>query len=95
MSWNYAELSRMAKEAGGPEKLVEDLIESGKTSGKVEMLPWVGLAAAAGFGLSKLIDHLTAKIKESQAAGEAAKAEIIQGIKEYDETHGVDQAELD
>ncbi len=87
MSWPYAELSKMAKDAGGPEKLVELLVESGKASGRLEMLPWLGVAAIAGAGITKLVDHLAAKRKESQAAVEAAKAEIIQGIKEYDASH--------
>lgn len=94
MSWNYAELSQLAKEAGGPEKLVEQLIESGKASGRTEMLPLVAAAAAAGFGIAKLIDHFTTKVKESKAAVEEAKAEIIQGIKEYDASREVEENTL-
>jgi len=30
MEWNYAELSRMAKRGGGPEKFVNTLIKSGE-----------------------------------------------------------------
>jgi len=30
MSWSYAELSKLAKENGGPEKLVDLLVNSGK-----------------------------------------------------------------
>lgn len=39
MSWNYAELSAEAKKCGGPEKYVEKLINSGK----MDMVPWIGV----------------------------------------------------
>jgi ribosomal protein S18 acetylase RimI-like enzyme len=40
MAWDYAELSKMAKANGGPEKLMDVLINSGKR----EMFPWLGVA---------------------------------------------------
>ena len=87
MSWNYAELSAEAKKNGGPEKLVEKLINSGKA----EMVPWIGVAAvsgiAIGIGIQKLIDYFSAKKAESKEAIEEAKREIIQGIKAYDAEH--------
>lgn len=42
MAWDYAELSKMAKANGGPEKLMDVLINSGKK----EMFPWLGVAVA-------------------------------------------------
>ena len=87
MSWDYAELSAEAKKNGGPEKLVEKLINSGKA----EMVPWIGVAAvggiAIGIGIQKLIDYFSAKKAESKEAVEEAKREIIQGIKAYDAEH--------
>ena len=44
MAWDYAELLKMAKANGGPEKLVDLLINSGKR----KMFPWLGVAAAVG-----------------------------------------------
>lgn len=44
MKWNYAELSKMAKSAGGPEVLAEVLIQSGKN----KMIPWVIFAGVSG-----------------------------------------------
>ena len=82
MAWDYAELSKAAKEAGGPEKLMDLLIEAGKDSGHKEMLPIVGIALGIGAlgyaGISKKI---------SPEAVEAAKAELIKGIEEYDAAH--------
>lgn len=39
--WDYAELSKAAKMAGGPEKYVEMLESASKDAGKMEMLPWI------------------------------------------------------
>ena len=95
MSWDYAELSKAAKAAGGPEKLVNLIEEGGKSVGRIEgqssMLPWLGLAALGASALTagaiKLIEYLKAKKAISQAAVDEAKAELIQGIKDYDATH--------
>lgn len=91
MAWNYAELSKAAKEAGGPEKLMDLLIESGKDTGHKEMLPVVGIALGIGAlgyaGISKLVKFFKKKKKISPEAVEAAKAELIKGIEEYDAAH--------
>lgn len=44
-NWDYAELSKAAKAAGGPEKYVDMLEQASKDAGKMEMLPWLGAAA--------------------------------------------------
>ena len=49
-NWDYAELSKAAKAAGGPEKYVDMLEQASKDAGKMEMLPWLG-AAAVGASL--------------------------------------------
>ena len=84
MSWNYAELSKLAKKAGGPEKLVNILIDSGKNT----MKPWLIVAALGGSAFTlvvqKIIKYFRNKKKISDAEVEAAKKELIQGIKDYD-----------
>ena len=91
MAWNYAELSKMAKASGGPEKLMELLINSGKR----KMYPWIGVAFGAGFAAAaaayKVYKYLSDK--ESDTEIELAKQELIQGIKDYDATH--DEAHSD
>ena len=95
MAWDYAELSKAAKAAGGPEKLVNLIEEGGKSIGRIEgqssMVPWIGLAAlgASAFtaGVIKWREYLKEKKAISQAAVEEAKAELIQGIKDYDASH--------
>ena len=87
MSWDYAELSKAAKAAGGPEALTELLIQSGKN----QMVPWVALFSAVGIGagicVTKAIEFFRNRKKISEQDVELAKQEIIRGINEYDATH--------
>ncbi len=84
MGWNYAELSKLAKANGGPEKLVDLLIKSGEK----KVLPWVGVAFAGGIvltiGIQKIIEYFSHKKTISSDEVESAKKEVIQGIKDYD-----------
>lgn len=87
MSWNYAELSKAAKAAGGPEALTELLVQSGKS----KMAPWIVvftlIGTGIGVGITKAVDYFKEKKKVSDQAVEAAKKELIQGIKDYDAAH--------
>lgn len=92
-NWDYAELSKAAKVAGGPEKYVEMLELASKEAGKMEMLPWLGVAAVGASLLTattiKVVDYFKSRKKnnEIEIEIEKAKAEIINGIKEYDAAH--------
>ena len=90
-NWDYAELSRAAKAAGGPEKYVEMLECASRDAGKMEMLPWVGVAAVGASLLTvaavKVVDFFKSKKRQNQEDIEAAKQEIIAGIKAYDAEH--------
>lgn len=87
-NWDYAELSKAAKAAGGPEKYVEMLELVSKEAGKMEMLPWLGVAAVGASLLTaatiKVVDYFKSRKKNNETEIEKAKAEIINGIKEYD-----------
>lgn len=48
-NWDYAELSKAAKAAGGPEKYVEMLELTSKAAGKMEMLPLDWSCCCRGF----------------------------------------------
>ena len=58
-NWDYAELSKAAKAAGGPEKYVEMLERASRDAGKMEMLPWVGVVAVG----ASLLTVATVKVK--------------------------------
>lgn len=87
MKWDYAELSKMAKANGGPEKFVDLLIKSGKR----KMFPFIGVAAVLGVTVTlvsqKAYKYLSDKKAESNTEIELDKQELIQGIKDYDATH--------
>ena len=89
--WDYAELSKAAKVAGGPEKYVEMLERASRDAAKMEMLPWVGVAAVGASLLTvaavKVVDCFKSKKRQNQEDIEAAKQEIIAGIKAYDAEH--------
>ena len=90
-NWDYAELSKAAKAAGGPEKYVEMLECASRDAGKMEMLPCVGVAAVGASLLTvaavKVVDFFKSKKRQNQEDIEAAKQEIIAGIKAYDAEH--------
>lgn len=90
-NWDYAELSKVAKAAGGPEKYVDMLEKVSKDAGKIEMAPWIGVAAIGASLLTaatiKVVDYFKSKKKNNEAEIEKATEEIIKGIKEYDATH--------
>lgn len=91
MSWDYAELSKVAKNVGGPEKLMDILVEHGKGIGHKEMLPIVGIALGIGVlgcaGIQKVVKYFKGKAEIPQDAVQCAKEELIQGIKDYEEKH--------
>lgn len=91
MAWDYAKLSKVAKDVGGPEKLMDLLFEAGKDAGHKEMLPIIGIALGIGAllyaGISELLRFFKKKEQISPEEVEVAKAELIKGIEEYDVTH--------
>lgn len=89
-NWDYAELSKAAKAAGGPEKYVELIEQASKDAGKMEMLPWLGAAAVGASLLTAatimVVDYFFKK-KKNEVEIAKAKEEIINGIKDYDAAH--------
>ena len=86
-NWNYARLSRLAKAYGGPERLVNLLLDAGVKKGvvrgRLQMLPAVLLGIGIGVGIKWLWDKHKAKDKEL----EIVKQQLIDGINEYDSMH--------
>lgn len=98
MEWDYAELSKAAKAAGGPEKFVDSLIAMSKEQGKSSMYPLVLLAFVSGgvltYSVHKLVSFVKSKKTKGKKAIEEARQEIIDGIKEYDSTYHLEETKL-
>ena len=88
MSWDYAELSKVAKKVGGPEALVDVLVSSGKREGHMEMVPYVFIASILGCaiytGMTYARDFLMDRKRAYQETTDAAKRELVEGIREFD-----------
>ena len=97
--WDYAELSKAARAAGGPEKYVELIEKASKDAGKMEIAPWIGVAAIGASLLTattiKVVDYFKHKKKNNAAEIKKVKEEIIKGIKEYDATHPDEEGGID
>ena len=89
-NWDYAELSKLAKQTGGAEKCIEIIEKSSRSAGKVEMIPVVIGAVALTAVTMKAIEYFKAKRKQSQAELEQAKQELIDGINQYNAEHEID-----
>ena len=89
--WDYAELSKIAKQNGGPEKLVEKLVTASRKSGRRDMYPVVALVGVAGsavtLGVVAIVKHFKKKRQVSETELEKAKKELVDGIKKYDAEH--------
>lgn len=85
--WDYAVLSKDAKVAGGPEKLVEIIEKTGEKNGMMKMVPAIFGAVALTAVTMKAIEYFKAKRKQSQAELEQAKQELIDGINQYNAEH--------
>lgn len=87
--WDYAKLSKAAKGAGGPEKLVDTIFSNGVSNGKKSMVPWMLAVGVAGAFIYKEVDKVIKYFNEKQAISndelDKAKKELIDGINEYDE----------
>lgn len=90
-TWNYAEMSKAAKKAGGPEEYVKILEHASRDEGKLEMLPWIGVASLFSALLTAMgikgINYFKSRKQRTQVQLEEAKQEIIAGIKTYDVEH--------
>jgi len=97
--WDYAELSKAAKAAGGPEKYVELVEKASKYADKIEMAPWIGVAVIGASLLTvatiKVVDYFKYKKKNNTTEVEKVKEEIIKGIKDYDATHPDEEGDIE
>lgn len=86
--WDYAELSKTAKDFGGPEKFVEFIENSSRQKGREEMLPWIGVTALGAslltLGVIKIRSIIKVRKNNNNEQIEIIKEELIEVIKEHD-----------
>ena len=98
MSWDYADMSKQASAAGGPQAFVDKIEEGGRQKGRDEMKPYIWIASATAAVITavaaKTISYFKSKKVAVQTESENAKAEIIKGIEDYENTHQSDEQTL-
>ncbi|NJE81779.1 hypothetical protein E0L17_10690 [Olsenella sp. SW781] len=91
--WPYAELTSMAKQMGGPQKMIETITSNARTEGRMDMIPWLGAAALIGAGAKWGYDKVKGYInnrKKAKEEAERAQEVLVKIIAE--ETLGDSQA---
>lgn len=84
MAWDYSELSKAAKKAGGPEAYVNMLVEMSKAQGRKEMIPVVVAGVLGGVGITYFFSNIRKKYKIIEENIDIVKKEVVDDIKEYD-----------
>lgn len=84
-SWDYANLSKAAKAAGGPEELAKELFEAGVAEGKKTGAPiYLGAGVLGGaviaWGVGKIQKAINKHKKEKEAEIEELKEELVDSI---------------
>lgn len=91
MSWDYAELSKLAKKNGGPEGLLKIVKAAARRTGRNEMKPFIVIAFAAGAlacaGIQKVAGIIGDRQKRAEEEAAAAEVKLIAGIRDYDKSH--------
>ena len=97
--WNYAELSKSAKDAGGPEKFVELLEQSSRQQGRKEMLPWIAVislgASLFTVGLMKINNDLKTRKESKKKEIKKIETKLIEEIEEYDSKNTSEEGGVD
>lgn len=83
--WPYAELTSTAKQMGGPQKMIETITSNARTKGRMEMIPWLGVAALIGAGAKWGYDKVKGYIdnrKKTKEEAEKAQEVLVKIMEE-------------
>lgn len=83
--WPYAELTSMAKQMGGPQKMIETITSNARAEGRMDMVPWMGVAALIGVGAKWAYDKVKGYIdtrKQSKEEAERAQEVLVKITEE-------------
>lgn len=99
MSWDYAQMSKAAKQSGGPEKWIGPIKAASRSQGHRDMLPIVALAMGVGTAIGGIAVMLGGRLAGCQQAlkAESAKAEkmVIAHIESEDAARESETEEQD
>ena len=70
-NWNYAQLSKLASQLGGPEEMIRLIKKSGVTRGRLEMLPLAFVLAAFSSGITWYMTYKSQKVEEESQLAES------------------------
>lgn len=70
-NWNYAQLSKLASQLGGPEEMIRLIKKSGVTRGRLEMLPLAFVLAAISSGITWYMTYKSQKVEEEAQHAES------------------------
>lgn len=91
MTWTYAEMSKAAKQFGGPEQFLAKMCREKVAEGRLQMIPVIGAAIA----IAVVGDRIYLYIKDKhQKKAEKAEEKLIEGINKY-EAMGPNQQETE
>lgn len=88
-NWNYAILSKMAKQYGGPEIFLEMLKAEAINIGKRKMIPYIAIASFSGIGIGIAVKSVIDAFRNTKSEENirVLSDQIIKGIEEYDKEH--------
>lgn len=93
MAWDYADLAKDAKSAGGPEAYTDLLVQSGRD----QMIPWIvgagAVGTAGGILITKIVGYFKKRKNIYAQAVECAKQETIEGINQYNTENNNDSSD--
>lgn len=80
MSWDYAQMSKAAKQSGGPEKWIGAIKAASRSQGHRDMLPIVVLAMGAGTAIGGIAVKFGGRLTSRKQALEAESAKAEQMV---------------
>ena len=81
IDWDYAELSKAAKVEGGPREYINKLEQYSRDMGRMEVIPWIGIAAVGASLLTlatiKMVASFKLKKQRADKEIEMAKQKLL------------------
>lgn len=80
--WNYAKLTSDAKQMGGPEKMIATIKSDARSDGRMDMVPWIGVAMAVGYGANWIVRKVRERIQRRKEDARKAEETLVEAMEE-------------